>query len=188
MKTFKLLIILLSLLTIFACKQQQSKKAENKPSAIIKQTTEKNIDKSDLKTDVRKADNPLEHAIIKKVDISEQLKLKQCESLIKEILTTSPRYRELTKGLDKAVVKNGGQFFGVSLEGSPNPGIDMAWSYSKTYDFTVYEMYSDRQLNTARFTFDPGKRELYEYDALHDQLKQIDFDKKLLLKYDTICK
>jgi len=74
------------------------------------------------------------------------------------------------------------------MEGSPNPRQDKTWSYSKTYDFTLYEMYPDRQLNTARFSFNPEDKLLYEYDEVHDQLKPIAFDRELLKKYEALCK
>jgi hypothetical protein len=166
--TIRITVIVFSILAAFACNNQQSKQAEDNASAVRKLPSEK--------------------PIIKKPDKTEQKELKPCEYLVTEIVTTSPRYKQLTKGLYKAVVKNGGLSFGISLEGSPNPRQDKAWSYSKTYDFTVYETYSDRQLNTARFSFNPNNKQLYEYDAANDQLKPIAFDKNLLLKYDALCK
>lgn len=168
MKSIRITVIIFSVLAVFACNDKQSKKADDNSSAVIKPKSEKPIRK---KTE----ENGLKN-------------FKPCENLVKEILTTSMRYRQLTKGLNKAVVKNGGLYFGVSLEGSPNPGQDKTLSYSKTYDFTVYEMYTDRQLNTARFSFNPENRQLYEYDAVHDQLKPIEFDRNLLPKYETLCK
>jgi|MudIll2142460700_1097286.scaffolds.fasta_scaffold150338_2 hypothetical protein len=168
MKSISITVIIFSVLAVFACNNQQSKKADDNSSEVIKTTSEKPFRKKTEETGLKD--------------------LKPCENLVKEILTTSIRYRQLTKGLNKAVVKNGGLYFGVSLEGSPNPGQDKTLSYSKTYDFTVYEMYTDRQLNTARFSFNPEKKQLYEYDAVHDQLKPIEFDRNLLLKYETLCK
>jgi hypothetical protein len=156
------------MLAVFACNNQQSKKADDNSSAVSKPASEKPIRKKTEKTG--------------------QKDIKPCENLVKEILTTSARYKQLTKGLNKAVIKNGGLYFGVNLEGSPNRGQDKAWSYSKTYDFTIYEMYTDRQLNTARFSFNPENKQLYEYDAVHDQLKPIEFDRNLLPKYETLCK
>ena len=156
------------MLATFACNHQQSKKAENETPAVKIPTSEKTI--------------------IQKIDKTEQKEFKTYESLVKEILTTSPRYKQLTNGLYEAVVKNGGLSFGISLEGSPNPKQDKAWSYSKTYDYTLYEMYTDRQLNTSRFSFNPIKKQLYEYDAVNDQLKQIEFDRNLLLKYEALFK
>jgi len=180
MQTIRITAIVFSMLVTFACNTQQSKKAKGDASATKKLTSEKSIIKIIDKTD--------EKSIIKNIDKTELKELKPCENLVKEILTTSPRYRQLTKGLYEAVLKNGGQSFGISLEGSPNPGQDKAWSYSKTYDFTVYEMYTDRQLNIAHFTFNPNNKQLYEYDAVHDQLKTIEFDRDLLLKFDALCK
>jgi hypothetical protein len=168
MKTIRITIIAFSVMAAFACNNQQSKRAEVDSTAVRKPPSEKSI--------------------IKKTDKAEHKELKLCDSIVTEILTTSPRYNKLTKGLYKAVVKNGGLSFGISLEGSPNPRQDKSWSYSKTYDFTLYEMYTDRKLNTARFSFNPNNKQLYEYDAVHDQLKPIEFDRNLLLKYDALCK
>jgi len=168
MKIIRITIIVFFILAAFACHNQQSKKAEGNAIATGKPTSEKSINKKTNKTEIKE--------------------FKPCEYLVTEILTTSPRYKQLTKGLNEAVVKNGGLSFGISLVGSPNLRHDKAWRYSKTYDFTVYEMYTDRQLNTARFSFNPNDKQLYEYDAVHDQLKPIEFDRSLLLKYEEVCK
>ena len=77
---------------------------------------------------------------------------------------------------------------GVSLEGSPNPKQDKAWRLSKTYDYTICEKYPDRQLNTARFTYNQYKKQLYEYDMADNQLKPIEFDRTLSIKFDTLCR
>jgi hypothetical protein len=168
MKTISTTVFVFSILTAFACNRQQTKKSEVDTTAVSKPTFEKSI--------------------IKKTNKTELKDFRPCKYLVTEILTTSPRYKQLTKGLGKAVVKNGGLSFGISLEGSPNPVQDKAGSYSKTYDFTLYEMYTDRKLNTARFSFNPNNKLLYEYDAVLDQLKPIEFDKSLLVKYEAHCK
>lgn len=168
MKTFRIAVILFFVLAAFACSNQQSKNKEGAVSKVKKQ--------------------PSENSLIKKIDKIEEKELKPCEDIVTEILITSPRYMQLTKGLNKAVVKNGGQFFEVNLERSPNPNQDKLWSYSRTYDFTVYEMYIERKLNIARFSFDPNDKQLYEYDAIMDQITPIEFDRNLLLKYEVLCK
>jgi len=168
------------MLVALTCNNQRREKAKDSNSAVKTQTSEKLISKKIDKID--------EKLIIKKLVKSVQKEFNPCENIVAEILTTSPRYKQLTKGLYEAIVKNGGLSFGISLEGSPNPRQDKAWSYSKTYDFTVYEMYTDRQLNTARFTFNPNNKQLYEYDAVHDRLIPIEFDRNLLLKYEALCK
>jgi hypothetical protein len=180
MKTGKIIIFVFSMLTAFACNTQQSKRVNDKTSSIKNPASEKST--------IKKIDNINEKSTNKSIEISEPNELKSCESLVKLILTTSPRYIQLTKGINEKVMKNGGLSYGISLEGSPNPRKDKAWRYSKTYDFTVYEMYIDRQLNTARFIFDPNNKKLYEYDAVQDQLKLIEFDTNLLLKLETFCK
>lgn len=111
-----------------------------------------------------------------------------CVDVVLEILTTAPSYVEGTKGLYEAVVKNGGTSFGITVEGSPNPKIDKAWSYSETYDLNLHETYPDRMPTISRYTFDPAKKQLFEYNTANDSLIPIDFNKDLLLKFDKICK
>lgn len=168
METLKIPAILLFILMAMACNNQQSKKSEQNISTVKKSLPEKIINK--------------------KINNSEIKKGKECESLVKEILKSSPRYKELTKGLEKAVIKNGGQSFGISLEGSPIPQQDNTWIYSKTYDYSIYEAYTDRQLNIARFSFDPNTKQLFEYDVNLDKLKLIEFDRSLLLKFEALSK
>ncbi|MBS7255310.1 hypothetical protein [Flavobacterium branchiicola] len=110
-----------------------------------------------------------------------------CIDVVLEILTTSPSYIEGTKGLYEAVVKNGGTSIGITVEGSPNPKIDKALDYSETYDLNLHETYPDRMPTIARYTFDPSKKELYEYNTAEDSLMPIAFNKNLLLKLNKIC-
>jgi hypothetical protein len=167
MKRIKIILVVFSMLAVFACNNQQSKKGEKHFADTANLLSEK--------------------PVIKKSH-PEQKDFKPCDNIVKEILITSPRFKRLTKGLYNAVVKNGGKSFGINMEGSPNPQNNKGCSYSKTYDFTLYEMYTDRQLNTARFSFNPKDKKLYEYDAVLDQLDQIAFDRTLLLKYEALCK
>ncbi|MFC2086898.1 hypothetical protein ACFLSA_01890 [Bacteroidota bacterium] len=96
------------ILAVFACNNKQSKKVENDVLKVEKPATEKSI--------------------AGKTDKTGYFVLKSYDSLVTEILTTSPRYKQLTtKGLNKAVVKNRGQFFEVNLERSPNPSQDKLW-------------------------------------------------------------
>ena len=108
-----------------------------------------------------------------------------CLEVVTEILTTSPIYHKKTNGLYEAVVKNGGTSFGLTLEGSPDPKKDEAQVYSKTYDFSLYESYPDRNTVVARFVFNPTTRLLYEYDAVEDKLNAVEFDRDLLTELDS---
>ena len=161
-------IIFIVLIASFACTDKQSKKVTDtnspvkKPTSVIPET--------------------------KKPDKTEKKEFLTCESIVTGTLMTSPRYKQLTKGLYMRVIKNGGQSFGISLEGSPDPNRDKAHSYSKNYDFIIYETYTDRRLNTARFSFNPQNKQLYEFDAVNDKLKPIEFDRNLLLKFESLCK
>lgn len=174
MRTIKIAFILISMQFVLAC-NQPGKTPENSAPGIRKQSPEKAI--------VSKPDHIEPKELNTKELNTKELNIN--ELLVKEILTTCPRYRQLTKGLRKAVIKNGGQSFGVRLEGSPNPKKDKAWSYSKTYDYTIYEMYPNRQLNIARFSFNPKNNQLYEYDAVLDQLQPIVFNRNLLIQSKT---
>lgn len=111
-----------------------------------------------------------------------------CIDVVLEILTTAPSYVEGTKGLYEAVVKNGGTSIGITIEGSPNPERDKARGYSEVYDLSLHETYPDRMPTIARYTFDPSKNELYEYNTAEDSLMPITFNKSLLLKYQKNCK
>jgi len=160
--------IVLFLLIAFSSCHQQNKKDESEDRLVRKQT--------------------YENLIIQKIDLTGKNELPERVKIVTEILTTSPRYKQLTKGLNEAIVKNGGQFFGINLEGSPYPRKDKTWNYSKTYDFTLYEMYVERQLNTSRFSFDPVNKQLYELDEVHEKLVPIEFDGSLLLEYNALSK
>lgn len=97
-----------------------------------------------------------------------------------KIVETSPRCKQLTKGLYERIVKNGGTSYGIMLESSPNPKTDPSQEYSKTYNFNLHESYADRMPILARFVFDPKKQQLYEEDVVNNELIAIAFDKKLL--------
>ncbi|MBE5321806.1 hypothetical protein IM793_21795 [Pedobacter sp. MR2016-19] len=97
-----------------------------------------------------------------------------------KIVETSPRCKQLTKGLYERIVKNSGTSYGIMLESSPNPKTDPSQEYSKTYNFNLHESYADRMPILARFVFDPKKQQLYEEDVVNNKLIAIAFDKKLL--------
>jgi hypothetical protein len=93
--------------------------------------------------------------------------------LVEKILTTSPRFNEITDGLYETIVANGGITYGFALVGGPNEE-DNPWSQSETYDFKLYESYSDRIVTISWFTFDPSELQLYENG------EPIEFDRDLL--------
>jgi hypothetical protein len=168
MRILKVMLIVLFIFSAFVCYNNQGRAKSGYAGTSVKRTVGKHS--------VAIADN------------KEGEKTVPCINLIVEIVKTSPRYRELTKGLEEEIKKNGGISYGISLEGSPHPAKDKACCYSKTYDFTVNEIYSSRQLSAARFSFNPENQLLYEYDAVLEEKVRIDFDEDLLLTYDVICK
>jgi hypothetical protein len=167
MNTLKAIVLISSVLFAFACNKHSDANSEFKTLVDRNSKTEN--------SQARKPDSKSEKAY------------KPCDCLITEILTTSQRYKELTKGLTQSVLKNGGLSFGISLEGSPNRRQDKDWVNSKTFDYTLYEVYAERRLNTSRFSFDPGNKQLYEVDEINNKLIPIEFDKSLLKNYSALC-
>ncbi|KIO78332.1 hypothetical protein TH53_04165 [Pedobacter lusitanus] len=123
-----------------------------------------------------------------KTDSLKPLSKNTCSQVVFKIMTTSASYKELTNGLTERIVKNGGTSFGFFYEGSPQPKIDSAMNYSKTYDYSVHESYPDHSPVIARYSFDPVKRQLFEYDAASDSLIAVPFNKGLLVDLDKACK
>lgn len=111
-----------------------------------------------------------------------------CVEIVIELLKSSPTYTKATKGLYEAVVKNGGMSFGLTLEASPNPKEDKCYEFSESYELSLHENYSDHMPTIARYSFNPQKQQLYEYDIANNTLNPIEFDKSLLTKFQTICK
>ncbi len=107
-------------------------------------------------------------------------------NLLKEILTSSPRYQQIIVGLNDSIIKNGGDSFGIILQGSPRPHNDHAWGYSKNYELTIYEIYPERRLGRAYFVFNPDNKELYEMDMATQKLVNVRFDRSLLDRLDSI--
>ncbi len=122
---------------------------------------------------------------------SGQHEVNSYEYIVAEILTTSPRFRQLTKGLYRKTLsesENLDLHFGINMEGSPNQRKDMTWNISRSYDFSVYSISAHGKLNIGYFTFNPKNKLLYEYDKAKSQLNAIAFDRDLLLKFETLLR
>jgi hypothetical protein len=116
-----------------------------------------------------------------------QQQVTYCENLVKEILRSSPRYKQLTGSLSESVKKNGGKVE-IVLDKSPHPRQDNTLDSSASYEMQVTESYTDRRVNVARFQFNPANNQLYEYDIVRDQLITIDYDRSLLDNAGEYCK
>ena len=166
MKTFRILAILFTVLFAIACDDQQEQDL-NVIIANIETTTEK--------------------PNLKKINKAGQNEVYSDEYIVTQILTTSPRFRQLTKGLyRKTTIETEGLSFGIILEGSPNKKQKTTRNFSRNYDFTVYQLSPVGKINTGYFSFDPKNKQLYEYDAAKSQLNAIEFDRNLLVKYETL--
>lgn len=112
----------------------------------------------------------------------------KCLDIVMEILTTSPAYKKKTEGLLEAIIKNGGNSYGLMLISSPNPEEDEAIEFSETYEISLHESYTDRMPAIGCFQFDPKTRQLGEYDFVSDSYIPIDFDRSLLKELASPCK
>jgi predicted RND superfamily exporter protein len=166
MKYKKLSLLLFLLIAIFSCHSKHGKKTDPLNTASIKPKFEEKMENEAMQNDT---------------DNSQTIEL-----CVTEILTTSPRYIQLTKGMQEKVIKNGGSNYDVFLERSPLNIKQNNGNYSNTYDFTVYEMYDERKLNTARFSFNPYNKQLFEYDILIDSMVPIAFNTNLLNTYNSL--
>lgn len=103
--------------------------------------------------------------------------------IITKIIETSPRFRQYTKGLKKAIVENGGIDWKLEFDESRFQDKGCLEKYS----FNLYELYDDRTPRIASFCFDIKKQKLYEEqitdskDIPAETLIPINFNKKLLL-------
>lgn len=103
-----------------------------------------------------------------------------CTAVVMEILTTSPLYLEKTNGLEATIIKNGGTSFGITV-------INPDDNSTGNYELLLHENYPDRTVEIATFIFNPSEKQLYEYDVIEDRLIPLDFNKKLLAKFDEVC-
>ncbi|NRS90644.1 hypothetical protein HNQ02_003590 [Flavobacterium sp. 7E] len=95
------------------------------------------------KTTISAATNELKELKRTKIDSNTIQKTTNRINIVAKILTTSPSFIDKTKGLNEAIIKNGGTSYGYTLEGSPSPEKDTANSFSRTYDFSLHESYTD---------------------------------------------
>jgi hypothetical protein len=164
----KILTLSLSLLA-FSCNNNtlENKKAEKIETLVILKNSNKNIPGSETKT-------------LDTLDLSKQEK--KLLPIITKIVKTSPVFMAYTKGLKKAIIKNGGS--GWILEYSNK--VSSEKEQTELYYFDLYEVYENRTPRIASFCFDINKKQLYEeqlYDDVHLEartLKPLKFDKKLL--------
>ena len=171
MKIHYNLFIILALLAIFACNSKKVKTENNKVEPLVQEV----LDTAVPLPENLEAINQLE---------SES---NDCEALATKILKAAPRYLQLTSGLKEAVIKNGGTSFDLSVKLTQDANNNNGVGGSKLYEFTISEIYPDRKLNTFRFVFNPTTKQLYEYDAVDDTLKPIEFDMKLAAEFNSLC-
>ncbi len=181
MKNIKLLLIVFSVFLLNSCNKKErvnnmSTKIEKKDSANFQFNTQDSANQNDSINNDKPESSTKKEDDISSIDV------------VFEILESSQSYKEKTNGLHEAIKKNGGTSFGITVEGSPNPEKDNAMKYSENYDLALHETYPDRNVTIKRYTFDPKKRQLFLYDVVEDDLKPINFDKKLLVKFDKVCK
>jgi hypothetical protein len=111
-----------------------------------------------------------------------------CIRAVEDILISSPKFIELTKGLSERVIRNGGSGYFLLLENSENIETNKSLQNSTFLKYSLREDYLERAIPIAWFIFDTNKLILYEEDMETGKLIQISFDKKLLDVYLRQCK
>ena len=157
MKSIGKIVCAFLLLIMFSCQNGESngdKKAELQKIGVADSTLEKQVLADEKQALLAKEQD-------NQADIAER------------IVTISPTFLKMTKGLAQRIVKNGGTSFGISLESSPDES-------DNSYQFELHESYPDRSVTFARFSFDVEKQELTLYDGVEDVWKPIAFDRKWL--------
>jgi hypothetical protein len=122
----------------------------------------------------------------KKIQTSAKMQSNSFDILVTEMLKTSPRFEQLTKGYYSHLTENIGISYGIIMEGSPHQEMDKSLKISRSYVFSVYRSSEFGKLNIGYFTFNPRNKQLYEYDVNKRQLNEIEFDRDLLLKYEAL--
>lgn len=101
-------------------------------------------------------------------------------SVIRRLLTTAPKFLEMTEGFNDRIIQNGGMGYEINLKASPDSVITKAWRQDTVYEFGLYASYPDRIQLYNTFIFDPKKKQLFEWDVVNDTLIPIKFDRSLL--------
>ena len=148
---------------------------------LIMLTSCQNVETHTTKTQASEtpevADSTLEKQVL--ADEKQALPAKEQDKqadIAEQIVTTSPTFLKMTKGLAQRIVKNGGTSFGISLESSPD-------EKNNSYHFELHESYPDRSVTFARFFFNVEKQELTLYNGVEDVWKPIAFDRKWLSQF-----
>ncbi|MBK7434831.1 MAG: hypothetical protein IPI66_13680 [Chitinophagaceae bacterium] len=116
------------------------------------------------------------------------VKNRPCREVVMDLLTDTDRFREITRGLNEAIKKNGGTSYGLMLEASPDPARDEANDRSAFYEISLHESYPDRMTVTARFRYNPEAQRLYQVDPVEDTLIPLNFDRRYALEMKKACR
>jgi ketosteroid isomerase-like protein len=133
------------------------------------------------------SDNVTDKNLILKKQVKNKKLPATCTDIVLEILMTSPTFLKMTIGLKERIIKNGGSSYGVMLEGSPDSERNRKQANSNTYYFNLHETYPDHSPVIARFSFNELEQKLYEYNVIDDAYVSIEFDKKLLVRFNNYC-
>lgn len=142
---------------------------------------------SDCKTKKRKqVGDPVTTEEAKEIylDSTEQ----SCKGAVLRLVLSSSKVRSFTQSVDEIVKKNGGTGHGFILDASPNPDADGSEKESENYEFSVHEVYPQMHPPVAHFIYSPAKKELYQFDALHNKNVVIDHNAGLVPLAENACK
>ncbi|MBK8712781.1 MAG: hypothetical protein IPL97_13095 [Niastella sp.] len=110
-----------------------------------------------------------------------------CKGAVLNLVLSSKKVQDLLSSIDETVKKNDGTGHGFVLDGSPHPQSDGITKQSEKYEFSVHEIYPDMHSVVAQFSYNPVKKELYQFGPLNNVNTIIDYDTSFLRKIDEAC-
>jgi len=110
-----------------------------------------------------------------------------CKGAVLKLVLSSQKVQSLLSSVDETVKKNGGTGHGFVLDASPHPQADGITKESDKYEFSVHEIFPDMHSVVAQFSYNPVKKELYQFGPLNNVNTIIDYDTSFLRNIARAC-
>lgn len=111
----------------------------------------------------------------------------RCIETVFDIIESSKEFKELSEGLEERIRENGGTGYGFTVEVSPNPVTDQAFTKGDFYEISLHESYEDRMPNIAHFRFDHHQKKLFMMNVVNADYEEIGFDENLVESFVLQC-
>ena len=167
-------IVLLGILTtIFVgCKKEKDTTDTNQKTLVNTELQE------DTKI-VKATDGVTTHIIKSGVE-------KSCHQVLKNIITSLKQYQKEVKGLEAAIIKNGGSGIGINIERQIGNKQEKN-SNDPIYVYNIVENYQDHTTAIATYLFNIKTKKLYQKHFILDEVIEIDFNQNYLKDFDLYC-